>query len=107
VLQEAMSRTAVISQLADQISSIELSHPVRVGIDGVDASGKTMLSDELIEPLEVRGRAVIRASVDGFHNPSEIRHRQGRSSPRGFYEDSFNNEALLACILLPLVEMTR
>ena len=97
-----MKRTEAISQLAGLIAAVRLEHPVRVGIDGVDCSGKTMLADELIEPLQSRGREVIRASVDGFHNPREMRHRQGRGSPRGYYEDSFDLDAVRSCILLPL-----
>lgn len=84
------------------ITEIHLDHPVRVGIDGIDTSGKTMLADKLVAPLEARGRRVIRVSIDGFHNPKVTRHRQGRSSPRGYYEDSFNHKAILSCILLPL-----
>ncbi len=98
-----MTRSSdVVLQLADMIAEIKLSHPVRVGIDGVDAAGKTMLADELAKPLSARDRHVIRVSVDGFHNPADIRYRQGRNSPRGYYEDSFNHEAILSCILLPL-----
>ena len=84
------------------IAEIHLDHPVRIGIDGVDASGKTMLAEELVAPLEARGRYVIRVSIDGFHSPQVTRHRQGRSSPRGYYEDSFNHKAILSCVLLPL-----
>jgi uridine kinase len=97
-----MKRAKAISRLADMIASIHLDHPVRVGIDGVDCAGKTMLADELVEPLQARGRDVIRASIDGFHNPREVRHRQGRGSARGYYEDSFNLEAVLSSVLLPL-----
>ena len=97
-----MNRAAVIAELADRIASIHLDHPVRVGIDGVDASGKTMLATELVAPLRDRGRLVVRASIDGFHNPRAVRHRQGPASPRGYYEDSFNHEAILSCVLLPL-----
>ena len=97
-----MKRPDAISQLADMIAAIRLEHPVRVGIDGVDCAGKTMLADELIEPLQSRGRKVIRASIDGFHNPRATRHRQGRVSPRGYYEDSFQLDAVLSCVLLPL-----
>lgn len=64
-----MSRTKVISELTDIISAIHLDHPVRVGIDGVDASGKTRLAEELVEPIQEKNRSVIRASIDGFHNP--------------------------------------
>jgi uridine kinase len=97
-----MKRTEAISRLSDLIAAINLDHTVRVGIDGVSCAGKTMLADELVEPLRSRGRDVIRASIDGFHNPREIRHRQGRSSPRGYYDDSFDIDSVLSCVLLPL-----
>jgi uridine kinase len=97
-----MNRTQVISDITDLIAGIYLDHPVRVGIDGVDVSGKTMLADELIEPLQSRSRTVIRVSVDGFHNPKAIRYRQGRGSPKGYYEDSFNHDAIVAYVLHPL-----
>jgi uridine kinase len=97
-----MNRKEAISQLADMIADIYLDYPVRVGIDGFAASGKTMLADELIEPLQSRGRSVIRVSVDGFHNPSEIRRQQGYSSPQGYYDDSFNHNAIVSNVLVPL-----
>jgi len=33
-----MSRSQLISELADMIAKIHLDHPVRIGIDGVGAS---------------------------------------------------------------------
>ncbi|MDQ3327773.1 MAG: uridine kinase, partial [Chloroflexota bacterium] len=81
---------------------LALSHPTRVAIDGVDAAGKTTLADELAGPLRARGRLVIRASIDGFHNPREVRHRRGPDSPEGYYLDSFDHGALCASLLQPL-----
>ncbi len=40
-----MTRTNAILDLVNIIDGIHLNHPVRVGIDGVDASGKTMLHE--------------------------------------------------------------
>jgi uridine kinase len=97
-----MSRTNVISLLADRIAGIRLDHPVRVGIDGVDCAGKTVLADQLVSPLRSLGRKVIRASIDGFHNPRSVRHRRGRNSPEGYFEDSFNHDAILSSLLFPL-----
>ena len=58
-------RTAVVRQVADLIAGRRRPGRVlRVGID------------------------VVRTPVDGFHHPAAVRYRQGRSSPRGFYEDS-------------------
>jgi len=76
-------------------------HPVRVGIDGPDAAGKTILADELALPLRDR-REVIRASIDGFHRPQAQRFRRGPDSPEGYYEDCFDFPALRASLLDPL-----
>jgi len=97
-----MERPALLEVLADTIAGVKRPHPVRVAIDGVDGVGKTTLADALVDPLRRRGRFVIRASVDGFHNPRTVRYRMGRSSPEGYFRDSFNYEALTASLLGPL-----
>ena len=97
-----MTREAVLSQLADAIVSLQRSHPLRVAIDGIDASGKTTLADELESVIEQRGRPVIRASIDGFHRPRSQRYQQGPDSPTGYYEDSFDYAALQSSLLYPL-----
>jgi uridine kinase len=51
---------------------------------------------------EARGRPVIRASIDGFHQPRAVRHRRGATSPEGYYLDSFDHAALCDALLLPL-----
>jgi len=75
---------------------------VRVGIDGVDGSGKTVFADELGEALRDAGRSVVRISVDDFHNVSAVRHRRGRDSPEGFWLDSFDYARLRSDVLEPL-----
>lgn len=97
-----VSRARLVRRLADLIAAVNRSHPVRVAIDGVDAAGKTTLASELVEPLEDRRRAVLRASIDGFHRPREVRYRRGVDSPEGYYYDSFDYEALRAALLVPL-----
>jgi uridine kinase len=52
--------------------------------------------------LDRLGVPVIRASVDGFHHPREIRYRLGRDSPEGFYRDSYDLDALQRELLDPL-----
>jgi uridine kinase len=96
------TRSTVIDNLADTIARVHRDHPIRVGIDGFAAAGKTTLADELVGPLEQRGRVVLRLSIDGFHNPAEIRHRKGRHCPVGYYQDSFNHEAIVTHVLTPL-----
>ena len=74
------------SELASRISSVRRDHPVRVAIDGADASGKTTLADELAAPLQRMGRSVLRSSIDGFHNPATIRRRRGATFLRADFE---------------------
>ena len=97
-----MTRENIISQLADTIASLQRSHPLRVAIDGIDASGKTTLADQLAPVIEQRGRPVIRASIDGFHRPRRERYQRGPDSPAGYYEDSFGYAALQSVLLHPL-----
>ena len=97
-----MKRTEAISRLSDLIAAINLDHTVRVGIDGVSCAGKTMLADELVEPLRNRGRNVIRATIDGFHHPRAHRIRRGADSVEGYYHDSFDHHAARENVLLPL-----
>ena len=97
-----MTRAAVLADLAARIDALGRERPVRVGIDGVDAAGKTTWADELVRPLRERGRPCIRASVDAFHRPAAARYRRGRDSAEGYYFDSFDHEQLRACLLDPL-----
>jgi uridine kinase len=95
-------RAAVISEIADTVVALHTSRVVRVGVDGVDGAGKTVFADELAEAVAALGRPTIRASVDGFHNTQRIRHRRGRTSPEGFFHDSYNYALLRELLLDPL-----
>ena len=97
-----MNQSSILEELADRIIRIKLSHPIRVAIDGVDAAGKTTIADGLATVLRAHGKEVIRASIDGFHNQSSVRHQRGNTSPEGYYHDSFNYLALLKSLLIPL-----
>jgi uridine kinase len=97
-----MERRELVESLAARIAAIRRFPPVRVAIDGVDASGKTMLADALAPSIEALGRPVIRASVDGFHNPAAIRGHRGSTSAEGYYLDSFDYDALIQGLLQPL-----
>jgi uridine kinase len=95
-------RVQILSDLVNRINVIKLDHPIRVAIDGIDAAGKTTLADELHSAFTAYDRPVIRASIDGFHNPKALRYLQGRNSPQGYFEDSFNYDALREYLLQPL-----
>ena len=66
-----------------------------MAVDGVDAAGKTTLADELAMLLP---RAA-RLCADDFLRPPEERYRQGRYSPAGYYEDSFDHDRLRRAVL--------
>jgi uridine kinase len=97
-----MNPSQLLDYLTGRIIQIQQPHPIRVAVDGPDAAGKTTLAQELIAPFLAHGRSVIRASIDGFHNPARIRHKQGPTSPLGYYYDSFNYQALIESMLAPL-----
>jgi len=97
-----LDRAALLTRLADLIVQVRRPHPVRVAIDGMAAAGKTFLADELMIPIQRRGRPVIRASVDEFHRPRAERYRRGANSPQGYYYDAFDYAAVRNALLLPL-----
>ena len=97
-----MKPSELFSKIIDEIESRKTDGVFMVGIDGVDASGKTTFAALLSEELRKRNHEVIEASMDGFHNPRETRYRLGRDSPEGYYRDSFNIGALKVHLLEPL-----
>lgn len=97
-----LERQRLISRIAADINRLPSNRVIRVGIDGVDGAGKTTFANEIADELELLGRTVIRATVDGFHNPRIIRYRRGRTSPEGFFHDSYNYAALKTLLLDPL-----
>jgi uridine kinase len=81
-----MLRKELISDIANRITSLKLLHPIRVGVSGITAAGKTTLANELKDELRERKMEVVRASIDHFHHPKVIRYRQGKDSATGYYE---------------------
>lgn len=92
----------VINEIAEVILKNKKGFPLRVGIDGIDAAGKTFLANKIAEHVRELGYPTLRASIDGFHNPRSVRHHRGSYSPEGYYFDSFNYELLKQSLLEPL-----
>jgi len=97
-----MDRQELLRTLALQIAALHRVPWVHIAIDGLDAAAKTPLADELAIAITTLGRSVIRASIDGFHNPSAVRRRRGPDSPEGYHRDSFNYAGLFEAVLRPL-----
>lgn len=97
-----VQRRAVLEEVARRIRrQANGPAPLLVGIDGVDGAGKTVFADELAGILQT-DVTVVRASVDGFHQPAVVRHRRGRGSPEGFFLDSYDYVSLRRLLLDPL-----
>jgi uridine kinase len=89
--------------LADLVLQIRTVHPVRVGIDGPSAAGKTTLADSLATALRARtGRTVVRAEIDYFMLMVEDRTAYPYDSPESYYLDAWNYPAIRQHLLEPL-----
>lgn len=97
-----VKRQTVIREIAEHICALTLNHPVRVGVSGITASGKTTFANELAKEVENQGRKVIRTSIDYFHNPRAIRYAQGKESAKGYYEDAHDYKAISERLLISL-----
>ena len=82
--------TTVLRGLRDEVRQHYRAGRVIVAVDGVDGAGKTVFADRLAEVFAEEGGAVFRASIDGFHRPRADRYARGRTSPEGYYRDSFD-----------------
>ncbi|PFR44948.1 uridine kinase [Bacillus thuringiensis] len=97
-----MNRKQRIKEIADHILKLNLTHPTRVGVSGITASGKTTFANELAEEMKKLGVRVTRATIDDFHHPRAIRYARGKESARGYYEDAHDYTAFKERLLKPL-----
>lgn len=96
------TRRQILATIAEQIPEpVSVGRPVRVGIDGVDGSGKTWFADELADVVRGYGKEVVRVSIDGFHRSRTERYVKGARSPEGFYQDSYDYDRFRADVLDP------
>ncbi len=76
------TRGELLDRLTGAIESVTASHPLRVAVDGPPAAGKTTLADELALLLRIRGREVIRASIEGSTCPGRSATGAVNSHPK-------------------------
>jgi thymidylate kinase len=72
-----MNDDQAVHEIAGYIHRRKTSRTLSVAMNGVDVVGKTTLADSLRDELERRGHRVIRASMDGFHNPVRTHYVRG------------------------------
>lgn len=94
----AVERAEALRLLAQMIIKIERPHPVRVGVDGYSAAGKSTLADELAAVVTSLGRPCLRADLDDFKRPRAERP----PGPEGFYRGAFDLGAIGTFLLAPL-----
>jgi uridine kinase len=93
----------MIERLADRILEIRTGHPVRVGVDGPSAAGKTTLADRLADVLRARtARPVIRAQLDHFMTMVDDHRAHPYDSAESFYLHAWDCPAIRARLLAPL-----
>lgn len=80
---------------------------VIVAVDGRDGSGKSVFAESFARVLAEDGSAVFHASIDDFHRPREERWTRGRTSPEGFYLDSFDYATFRRVLIEPFREGAR
>jgi len=99
-LEEAT--TQLVRKVADEIHSLDLDYPARIGVDGFCAAGKTTIAEALAAVLSASGAEVIRVSTDDYQNPPEVRWQLGDSSPEGFYRHAVDFDTMEREVLAPL-----
>lgn len=82
--------TALQRELRDEVRHDNRGGRVLLAVDGAGGAGKATFADGLAEVFAEDGAAVFRASIDDFHRPRIERYALGRTSPEGFYRDSFD-----------------
>ncbi|KAL6405156.1 uridine kinase [Ilyonectria robusta] len=97
-----MSRSTVLATVISLIPDHK-DDCTLIGIDGRDGAGKTYFADELAHQCSQElPRDVIRISIDDFHHPKSIRYRRGKTSPEGFWLDSYDYDRFFADVVTPL-----
>lgn len=92
----------IFEEIACFILDLECNHPIRVGIDGITASGKSTFAKSLVSELLKSKRPIKMTTLDGFHNPRVKRYEKGRESADGYYFDAYNYKGILENLLQPL-----
>ena len=94
-----MKEVDIFKQIQHHISQCSRNKVFRIGINGIEGTGKTTFAQKLSSFLSSHF-AVYHVSIDGFHFNREYRYKQGRNSAKGYYEDSYQEEYFLTNVLL-------
>ena len=93
-LRSEIYRFLIYTHIDRGVSAIQ--KPVVIGINGVDASGKTSLALGLNAYLRHRGFPTVLLHADDFHNPRAV--RLADNSPEGYIKYAFDVQKMYAVI---------
>ncbi len=99
--------TMLQRELRDEVRRDYPRGRIIVAVDGRDGAGKTMFAESFARVFAEDGSAVFHASIDDFHRPREERYARGRTSPEGFYRDSFDYATFRRVLIDPFREGAR
>ncbi|MET8052831.1 uridine kinase [Streptosporangium sp. NPDC005286] len=97
-----ISPSSLVEEIADRVDAEPRDSWVRVALDGAPAARPGDLADELVDPLRLRGREVLRVLSADFLRPASLRFEYGRTDPDSFYIDWFDYKGLVREVLGPL-----
>jgi len=99
-----ISPEQLVQLLADRIAALPADDDrrVRVAIDGAPAARPGELADAVVEPLQLRGRPVLRVSAADFLRPASVRLEYGRQDADAYHDLWLDDGALLREVLDPL-----
>lgn len=92
-------RERLLAELAGRLP--RASHPLRVGVDGITAAGKSTFAAELAVAVAAAGRPSRHLSTDEHHHRL-ARRRADPDRARGYYRDAYDLETFRRRVLDPL-----
>ena len=95
-----VSFDVLVAELADRIADLGPAR-LRVLVDAAPAADPAALADALVDPLRLRGRAVLRVSAKDFLRPASLRFEHGRTDPDSYFEDWLDFNGLSREVLDP------
>jgi hypothetical protein len=95
-----ISLPRLAAELVERILGLPGTPWVRVAVDG--ALDTAQLADELMDPLRINGRAILRVSTTDFLRSASLRFEKGKKDPEARYHDWLDEGALRREVLNPL-----
>ncbi|HEX5407662.1 MAG TPA: uridine kinase [Pseudonocardiaceae bacterium] len=92
----------LVAELAATIGAAAPGAWLRVALDGAPPTRPGTLADDLVDPVRLRGRPVLRVRAADYLRPASLRFERGRTDPDAFYDDWLDVSGLAREVLRPL-----